>query len=137
MKWEITDTKTNIATSKTTNYKLSLDTDRNSDILTVTVTVNKKPLKAKPVNWNNSEIKDMVAAKGFKIVKTLSKNSLNNETANSKVYTYELEPKKTKTTNLEFSDTEPSSKRKSSSRRKPQTRNQESVVIDSDETETI
>jgi len=96
MKWEVIDTKTNMATNKTTDYKLNLEAVTNGNILTVTVVVDKKAPKVKPVNWNNSEIKKMVAGKGFNISKTLTKNSLTNEIANSKIYTYELVPKKTR-----------------------------------------
>ena len=104
MKWEVTDTKHNVANDTSRDYTIIMEATKNGNTLDVTVTVPKKPDKIKPVSWSNQEIKNWVKDKGFNISKTLTKNVLTNETKNSKIYRYELvaptpkpAPKQTKT----------------------------------------
>ena len=100
MKWQVVDTKHNVANNTSKDYTVELEASKEGNILNVTVTVPKKPSKIKPVSWTNQEIKNWVKEKGFNIQKTLTKNTLTNETENSKIYTYELAPatpKQTKT----------------------------------------
>jgi hypothetical protein len=104
MKWEVTDTKHNVANDTSRDYTIIMEATKSGNTLDVVVTVPKKPAKIKPVSWSNQEIKNWVKDKGFNISKTLTKNVLTNETENSKIYRYELvtpvpkpAPKQTKT----------------------------------------
>lgn len=90
MKWEVTDTKHNIANDTSRDYTIIIEATKNDNKLEVVVTVPKKPSKVKPVSWSNQEVKNWVKDKGFNISKTLTKNVLTNETENSKIYRYEL-----------------------------------------------
>ena len=92
MKWQVVDTKHNVTNNTSKDYTVELEASKEGNILNVTVTVPKKPSKIKPVSWTNQEIKNWVKEKGFNIQKTLTKNTLTNETENSKIYTYELAP---------------------------------------------
>jgi hypothetical protein len=92
MKWQVIDTKHNVADNASSKYTIDIEANKEGNILNVTVTVPKKQSKVKPVSWTNQEIKNWVKEKGF--------NTLTNETENSKIYTYELAPatpKQTKT----------------------------------------
>ena len=90
MKWEVIDTKHNIANDTSRDYTIIIEATKNDNKLDVVVTVPKKPSKVKPVSWSNQEVKNWVKDKGFNISKTLTKNVLTNETENSKIYRYEL-----------------------------------------------
>lgn len=92
MKWEVTDTKHNVANDTSRDYTIIIEATKNGNTLDVVVTVPKKPAKIKPVSWSNQEVKNWVKDKGFNISKTLTKNVLTNETENSKIYRYELVP---------------------------------------------
>lgn len=131
MKWKVIDTKTNVATNKTTDYKLNLEAVTNGNMLTVTVTVDKKPAKIKPVNWTGPEIKKMVEGKGFSIAKTLTRSSLTNDVTNSKVYTYELVPKKIRVAKSEATKTTTTAvkKRATTTRRKTASKTRQTETI--------
>lgn len=92
MKWEIIDVKHDVASGTHRDYKVIIEATKNGNILDVIVSVPAKPAKIKPVNWTNTEIKNWISEKGFNISKTLTKNTLTNETENSKIYKYELVP---------------------------------------------
>jgi len=90
MKWEVIDTKHNVANDTSRDYTIIIEATKNDNTLDVVVTVPKKPSKIKPVSWSNQEVKNWVKDKGFNISKTLTKNVLTNEIENSKIYRYEL-----------------------------------------------